>query len=72
MEKPKRGEVYQHFKGRFYVVERIIHNTETGEVLVSYYPQDAPDGEGWGRPLEKWIAPAEVDGKPVTRFTRIS
>lgn len=51
----KPGHVYRHFKGRFYMVLCIAHNTETDESLVIYKALYG-NYDIWARPLEMFTS----------------
>lgn len=34
---PKAGDVYRHFKGKYYEIIAVGHHSETGEQMVVYY-----------------------------------
>ena len=61
---------YRHFKGKEYELLGIALHSETMEEMVVYR---ALYGEGglWVRPASMWNETVEVDGKTVTRFTKI-
>lgn len=33
---PEEGDVFRHFKGKYYMVLLLAHHSETGEILVVY------------------------------------
>ena len=74
MNKIKLGR-YQHYKGKFYKVIGIAHNSETLQKLVVYQGQyDCPEfGKNpiFVRPLEMFLEQVTVDGKEVPRFKYI-
>ena len=67
--------VYQHYKGKFYLLLGLGEHTETGEVCVVYVPlyqQPAGSLPLRVRPLRGTAGFSEevlVDGKPRPRFT---
>lgn len=71
MRYPKKGEVYQHYKGNYYKVIDIVRHSETLEELVLYQPlyisKDFP-GQLWVRPIKMFMERIEIDGKMVERF----
>ena len=48
------GRVYRHFKGDYYVVEAVAHDSETGEAVVIYRKLYA-DGGLWVRPMAMFL-----------------
>ena len=58
-KKPKKGEIYRHFKGNVYEILTIANHTETMEEMVVYHEVD---GEAvYARPLEMFMS--KVDKK---------
>lgn len=68
-DEPQPGR-YRHYKGGEYDVVGLCRHSESLEVLVVYR---ALYGEGglWVRPVQMWNETIELEGKPITRFTRI-
>ena len=68
-DEPKPGR-YRHYKGGEYDVVGLCRHSETLEVMVVYR---ALYGEGglWVRPWKMWSETIELEGKQMTRFTRI-
>ena len=68
-----RVGVYRHYKGNRYQVLGVGRHTETLEKLVLYQALYDSEEYGnkalWVRPLNMFLETAEVDGKPVPRFT---
>ncbi len=67
---------YLHYKGKNYeVVGNAIH-TETREWMVVYKAlyetPELPEGTIFVRPQEQFVGMAEIDGKKMKRFTKIS
>jgi hypothetical protein len=62
--------VWQHYKGKNYVVRSVGTHTETNEKLVVYTDDDV---NVWVRPLSMWheIITLDSRGKPITRFTEL-
>jgi hypothetical protein len=52
------GRIYKHFKGNYYVVEGVAHDSETQEEMV-IYRRLYGDGGLWVRPKEMFLS--EVD-----------
>lgn len=72
----KKNQVYQHYKGSFYIVRSLSKSTDNpSQVFVNYekiyvtIDSDA-DEEIWSRPIEEWFnnVPTTSDGIK-TRFT---
>jgi hypothetical protein len=66
----KIGGVYRHYKGNFYVVENIVHHSETLEKMVLYRALYG-DGELWVRPLKMWSEIVNQDGQKL-RFELVN
>jgi len=62
----KLGQVYQYYKGGYYIVTDIVQHTETGECLVVY--QDEKGGR-WARPYEMFTE--YMDDLKCYRFEEI-
>lgn len=62
--------IYQHFKGGQYRVLGLGRHSETEEPLVVYQCLYG-NYDLWIRPLDNFLADAEVDGEPVPRFKRL-
>ena len=58
MRELKLKRVYRHFKGDYYLVEDLAHDSETGRAYVVYRKLYG-DGELWIRPLDMFLS--EVD-----------
>ena len=54
MREVQIGRVYRHFKGDYYVVEAVAHDSETGEAVVIYRKLYA-DGGLWVRPTAMFL-----------------
>ena len=54
MRKAEIGRVYRHFKGDYYLVENLAHDSETGEAVVIYRKLYG-DGGLWVRPLAMFL-----------------
>ena len=70
-----RCGVYEHYKGKQYLVLGVARHTETGELMAVYVPlYELPGNEGVQmsvRPLEMFEGQVEVGsaGRPRFRFT---
>lgn len=54
MREVQIGRVYRHFKGDYYVVEAVAHDSETREAVVIYRKLYA-DGGLWVRPTAMFL-----------------
>lgn len=64
--------VYEHYKGRKYLVLGTAAHSETLERLVVYVPlYDSPGPRLWVRPRTMFGETVEIDGAPVRRFRYI-
>ena len=67
-----RCGVYEHYKGKKYLVLGVARHTETGELMVVYVPlYELPDNEGVQmavRPLEMFTEPVEAGPESRPRF----
>ncbi|WP_408096039.1 DUF1653 domain-containing protein [Peredibacter sp. HCB2-198] len=66
------GGVYQHYKGKNYLVRDLARHSETMEWMVLYeclYENE--EGRLWVRPLKMFLETIELDGKTVPRFKYI-
>ena len=59
--------VYQHYKGKSYLVFVSVSHTETDERMVVYASTSA-DGILWTRPSAMFSEEVEIDGKRLPRF----
>ena len=62
--------LYQHYKGKYYVMTDVGIHTETAEDLVSYFELEHPNVV-WFRPYHMFYENVEVDGLEVPRFKLI-
>ena len=61
--------VYEHYKGRRYLVVGRARHSETGEDFVVYVPLYEHDGPAmWVRPLGMFTGEVEVEGRALPRF----
>ncbi len=66
------GGVYQHYKGKNYIVKDLARYSENLEWMVIYEClYDNPEGKLWVRPLKMFLENVVVDGKEVSRFKYI-
>lgn len=63
MREIQKGRVYRHFKGDYYLVEDIAHDSETGEPYVIYRKLYG-DGGLWIRPLEMFLSKVDKEKYP--------
>ena len=70
------GAKYQHTKsGGEYVVIDLVIREDNEEIRVIYRELSHGPPITWDRSFngqDGWVVPTEIDGKPVTRFTKIS
>ncbi|MDD7688025.1 MAG: DUF1653 domain-containing protein [Clostridiales bacterium] len=55
--------VYRHFKGDYYLVEDLAHDSETGELYVVYRKLYG-DGGLWIRPLSMFMSKVDKEKYP--------
>lgn len=66
------GGVYQHYKGKNYIVKDLARHSESLEWMVIYEClYENPAGKIWARPLAMFTETVEVDGKTIPRFKYI-
>lgn len=66
------AELYQHYKGRFYLLHHRVLHSETLEHLIYYeclYDNDK--GKFWVRPEKMFFESIEVNGKKTPRFKKV-
>jgi hypothetical protein len=69
MNKPKRGEFYEHFKGGTYKIVGYALDTETQIELILY--KSFKDNVVWARPSGMFMETVERDGERKPRFQKI-
>ena len=73
---PLNGQIYQHFKGNYYVVMGHATDADTQEVMVLYReaePKNKPKNFIWARSLNSWFKPVDIgSGKMIPRFKHIT
>ena len=57
------GRVYRHFKGDYYLVEALAHDSESGESCVIYRKLYG-DGGLWVRPLALFLSKVDREKYP--------
>jgi hypothetical protein len=72
---PKAGEIWQHFKGKCYlIIEGEVEHTETGEKFVVYRQLYPPFGT-YCRPVDMFMSKTDKDKYPdavqENRFERV-
>lgn len=66
------GGLYQHYKGKNYIVKDVARHSETLEWLVVYEClYENPEGRLWVRPLKMFMENITIEGKTVPRFKYI-
>jgi len=72
MDDLKIGGIYQHYKGKNYIVKDLARHSETLEWMVLYEClYENPEGKLWVRPLGMFLETVEIDGKSLPRFKYI-
>lgn len=60
MQEIQLGRVYRHFKGDYYLVEAVAHDSETGVPCVIYRKLYG-DGGLWVRPLSMFLSKVDQE-----------
>ena len=64
--------VYEHYKGKRYLLLGVARQTETGELLAVYVPlYDVPGPQMAARPLAMFLESVVVDGVERPRFRHL-
>ena len=63
MQEIQLGRVYRHFKGDYYLVEAVAHDSETGALCVIYRKLYGDCGL-WIRPLAMFLEPVDREKYP--------
>lgn len=63
MQEIQLGRVYRHFKGDYYLVEAVAHDSETGTPCVIYRKLYG-DGGLWVRPLSMFLSKVDQEKYP--------
>ena len=63
MQEIQLGRVYRHFKGDYYLVEAVAHDSETGALCVLYRKLYG-DGGLWVRPLSMFLSKVDQEKYP--------
>ena len=63
MQEIQLGRVYRHFKGDYYLVEAVAHDSETGALCVIYRKLYA-DGGLWARPFSMFLSRVDREKYP--------
>lgn len=66
MQELQIGRVYRHFKGDYYLVEGLAHDSESGVPCV-IYRKLYEDGGLWVRPLEMFLSRVDREKYPEVR-----
>lgn len=66
MQELQIGRVYRHFKGDYYLVEGLAHDSESGVPCVIYRKLYG-DGSLWVRPLEMFLSRVDREKYPEVR-----
>jgi hypothetical protein len=66
------GEIYQHYKGKNYIVRDLARHSETLEWMVIYEClYENSEGKIWVRPLSMFLESVQIENKLTPRFKYI-
>lgn len=66
------GGLYQHYKGKNYIVLDVARHSETLEWFVVYEClYENPEGKIWVRPMSMFLENVNIDGTEIPRFKYI-
>jgi len=68
-DRPKVGQVWQHYKGDKYEVTGASLDEATETVHVLYKSYEKPLPLPWSRPISEWAKTVLYQGKEVPRFS---
>ncbi len=69
---PKKGEIYQHYKGdRYKVFELALHSNDDEWMVVDELLYENPDAHLFTRPLREWGERLEWEGRRVRKFSLV-
>lgn len=72
LEKLIIGGLYQHYKGKNYIVRNLVKHSETLEWMVVYEClYENTEAQFWTRPLKMFLENVEVSGDLIPRFKYI-
>lgn len=76
-EKPKKGDIFRHYKGKYYEIIAPVarHSEDLSEVIVYKALYNSPEfgnNSVWVRPLAMFQEDVVVDGKKVVRFEKVN
>lgn len=60
---PRQGDVFRHFKGKYYTVHVLAHHSETNETLVIYKAMYGR-GKVCARPVDMFMSEVDHDKYP--------
>jgi hypothetical protein len=66
----KKG-IYRHYKGKLYLVDKVVRHSETEEEMVIYqcrYEDENGEMSWWARPKDMFLGKVEVEGRLLRRF----
>lgn len=61
---PESGEIWRHFKNRYYRILGVAKHTETNEPLVIYKRYEFNKPDIYARPLEMFMSPIDKEKYP--------